>query len=497
MVEVRRAVAGSLAALVVLLAGLSAVVGLAPPAWGVGLACGVVLAWAVARGVRRGGGDRVGPADLVTLARATIACAVAALVTESSPRQTVLLVALATVALVLDAVDGRVARATRTQTGFGARFDGEADAFLILVLSVHVAQSYGAWVLAIGAARYAFGLAGLMLPWLRDRLPPRHWRKVVAAVQGIVLVVVAAERAARRAGVRRARRRARAAGGVVRPRRAVARAPATPRRATRPRTGTRPTPLDPVSSDDRAAWAAALEPARQAAYPTGQYVGQESFMTAGEILSLAHRARIGPGDEVLDLCCGVAGPGRLVTAETGCHYLGIDRSAAAVELARRQAAELPCRFEVGAVPPVPDRPVDVVLLLETLLAFPDKRPLLAAIAKVVRPGGRFACTVEEGRPLSTTERALMPASDTVWPVPVAELVEVLAEHGFAVDSVVDCTDSHRDTAQSLADAFSGDRPAIAARIGRRAVDDLVTAHRLWVDWLGTGRIRKLALVAVR
>ena len=75
----------------------------------------------------------------------------------------------------------------------GARFDGEVDAFLILVLSVYVARSAGAWVLAIGAARYAFLAAGWLLPWMREPLPPRYWRKVVAATQGIVLTIAAAD----------------------------------------------------------------------------------------------------------------------------------------------------------------------------------------------------------------------------------------------------------------------------------------------------------------
>ncbi len=189
---VRRAVATSLGLLVVLLVALSASAGLTVAGWGVGLGCAVVVTGAVVRGVRGAGADHLGPADRVTLGRAVLACAVAALATQSSPRHTMLLVLLASVALALDAVDGRVARATRTESGFGARFDGEADAFLILVLSVHVAVSYGGWVLAIGAARYAFWLAGLAYPWLRDPLPPRSWRKLVAAVQGIVLVVVAA-----------------------------------------------------------------------------------------------------------------------------------------------------------------------------------------------------------------------------------------------------------------------------------------------------------------
>lgn len=136
----------------------------------------------------------LGPADVVTLTRTVLACVLAALVVNPSPGQPAaeVVVPLAALALVLDAVDGRVARATGTVSAFGARFDGEADAFLILVLSVHVAPSYGWWVLAIGAARYAFGVAGWVWPWLRRPLPFRYWRKVVTAVQGVTLVVAAA-----------------------------------------------------------------------------------------------------------------------------------------------------------------------------------------------------------------------------------------------------------------------------------------------------------------
>jgi phosphatidylglycerophosphate synthase len=101
-------------------------------------------------------------------------------------------VTLAAVALALDPVDGWLARRTGTVTAFGARFDGEVDAFLILALSVHVAPACGAWVLAIGAARYLFLAGEWLVPWMRAPLPPRRWRKVVAATQGVVLTVAAA-----------------------------------------------------------------------------------------------------------------------------------------------------------------------------------------------------------------------------------------------------------------------------------------------------------------
>jgi phosphatidylglycerophosphate synthase len=139
--------------------------------------------------------ERLSPADRVTLARATLAVGVAGLVAESFgvTVPVALLVSVASVALALDAVDGWVARRTWTSGLWGARLDGEVDAFLILVLSVYVARSSGVWVLAIGLARYVFLAAGWALPWLRAPLPPRYWRKVVAATQGIVLTVAAAD----------------------------------------------------------------------------------------------------------------------------------------------------------------------------------------------------------------------------------------------------------------------------------------------------------------
>ena len=139
--------------------------------------------------------DQWGPASWVTLARAALAVGVAALAVASLTNDKVpvaLLVTLASVALALDAVDGRVARRTGTATALGARFDGEVDAFLILALSVYAAPRYGAWVLATGAARYLFLAGEWSLPWMRAPLPPRRWRKVVAATQGVVLTVAAA-----------------------------------------------------------------------------------------------------------------------------------------------------------------------------------------------------------------------------------------------------------------------------------------------------------------
>jgi SAM-dependent methyltransferase len=254
---------------------------------------------------------------------------------------------------------------------------------------------------------------------------------------------------------------------------------------------------DDVRQDDRDPFERALRRARVAAYEPGEYVEQESFMRAREILLLAEWAGIGPGVPVLDLCCGVAGPGRFVTRELGCSYLGVDASPSAVAIARERARGLPCRFEVARVPPLPPGTFDVVLLLETMLAFADKETLVAGVARALPAGGRFAFTLEEGAPLNERERALMPAADTVWLTPLEEMRSVLERYGLVVRRHDDWSGPHRAVAESLTAAFEADAAGIASLIGRRELDELLAAHRLWSDWLATGRVRKLAIVAER
>jgi SAM-dependent methyltransferase len=250
-----------------------------------------------------------------------------------------------------------------------------------------------------------------------------------------------------------------------------------------------------VRQDQQAPVLTPLERARAAAFAAGEYVGQESFMRAGEVRMLAHQARIGPGVSVLDLCCGVAGPGRMITAESGCDYLGVDCSASSLAHARKLAGNLPCRFEQMLIPPLPDGRFEVVLLLETMLAFPDKIALVDDVAYALEPGGRFAFTVEEGRPLTSQERVLMPGADTVWLIELAELTGMLRAAGFALTWQDECSSCHHAIAMALLRCYRAHSKRIADQIGTRATADLITAHQLWSSWLGDGRVRKFAMVA--
>jgi phosphatidylglycerophosphate synthase len=179
---------------ILLLALLGTAIGMGPAGWLTGLAFAIAT-WAVlSKALHRTRTRSFGPANRVTLGRAILVGGVTALVAdsfESSPPVT-LLVGLTAVALILDGVDGKVARRTGTSTALGARFDMEVDAFLILVLSVYVSTQMGPWVLLIGGMRYAFVAAARVWLWLNAPLPPSTARKTVAATQGILLLLAGA-----------------------------------------------------------------------------------------------------------------------------------------------------------------------------------------------------------------------------------------------------------------------------------------------------------------
>ena len=136
----------------------------------------------------------LGAANQVTLLRATLVVPVAALTLRPAPPDAAAswwIVGVSAVAMALDGLDGRVARRGGEETRFGARFDMELDAFLMLVLAVLVWRSgrVEAWILLIGGLRYLFVAAGRIWPLLTADLPASLRRKTVCVVQGVALIV--------------------------------------------------------------------------------------------------------------------------------------------------------------------------------------------------------------------------------------------------------------------------------------------------------------------
>jgi len=137
-----------------------------------------------------------GPANRVTFLRAALVVPLAALVFHPAQQDAAILalMAVAGLALLLDGLDGALARRSGRVTAFGARFDMELDALLIMVLAILVWQTEktGAWVLLIGLMRYAFVGAGWYWRWLEGTLPPSRRRQALCVVQSVALLIALA-----------------------------------------------------------------------------------------------------------------------------------------------------------------------------------------------------------------------------------------------------------------------------------------------------------------
>ena len=135
---------------------------------------------------------RFGAANTVTLLRVALVAGVAGLIGETpSDRVAWLAAVFVTVVALLDGLDGWLARRSVQQSAFGARFDMETDAALILILSMLVwhHEKAGAWVLACGLMRYGFVVAGWILPWVAGPLRSTLRGKSIAIAQLVGLGV--------------------------------------------------------------------------------------------------------------------------------------------------------------------------------------------------------------------------------------------------------------------------------------------------------------------
>ena len=146
----------------------------------------------VALAVKHRAHQSFGLANAATLARGAVVVLLFALSgTAGTPALGWLVVVIALLGLALDGIDGRLARRRGEVSDFGARFDMETDALLILGLTVLAWQldKAGLWIVAAGALRYAFVGAGYLFTCLSRPLPHSRRRQTACVVQIVSLIV--------------------------------------------------------------------------------------------------------------------------------------------------------------------------------------------------------------------------------------------------------------------------------------------------------------------
>lgn len=157
------------------------------------LAC-AVLFFAVGQSLAQGDYPHAvfGLHNSVTLTRGILVCLLFGTLFADDLVSPWLVFGLGAVALMLDGLDGWLARRAGLQSEFGARFDVETDSALAATLALWllVTGTTGLEVLVLGFTRYVFVAAGWVVPWLRTELPPAFRRKAICVVQiGALLVL--------------------------------------------------------------------------------------------------------------------------------------------------------------------------------------------------------------------------------------------------------------------------------------------------------------------
>jgi phosphatidylglycerophosphate synthase len=135
-----------------------------------------------------------GAANRLTLVRGLLTSMVAGFLGEPyAPSMAAAAMTLGAAATALDGVDGWVARRRGDASAYGARFDMEVDAGLILVLAALAWQfgKAGAWILLAGLLRYLFVAAGWVWRWMAAPLAPTYRAKLTCVVQiaGLLLAI--------------------------------------------------------------------------------------------------------------------------------------------------------------------------------------------------------------------------------------------------------------------------------------------------------------------
>lgn len=132
---------------------------------------------------------------------------------------------------------------------------------------------------------------------------------------------------------------------------------------------------------------------RRQAY--GEDIGQNSWVSAEEVLRDGHRLGLGASSRLLDLGAGPCGPLTWLIAKTGCAGTALELSPAALEVgaARARALGVESSFsarvaDINDPLPFAAASFDAAMAIDVLIHVHDRALLYAEVARVLRPGGR-------------------------------------------------------------------------------------------------------------
>jgi SAM-dependent methyltransferase len=191
-----------------------------------------------------------------------------------------------------------------------------------------------------------------------------------------------------------------------------------------------------------------------------------SFLTWAQLRSLTAGLALAANQLLVDLACGAGGPGLWSAMESGARLLGIDLSATAAKRAAERAGPLGmtgrATFRQGTFEAtgLSAASADAVMSVDALQYAPDKTRALAEVARILRPGGRFAFVAFE---LDPDRVAGLP----FWEDPVPNYRPLLEHVGFEVIHYEEIP-NWPDQVAACFGAILAQRDALNAELGEAA-----------------------------
>lgn len=195
-----------------------------------------------------------------------------------------------------------------------------------------------------------------------------------------------------------------------------------------------------------------------------------------------------PGQRVLDIGCGIGYPAQRLVRTRDVDVLGITIShiqvAEATELAARNGLgdRATFQFTDAMAMSFPDASFDAAWAFESMWHMPDRGQVISEVARVLRPGGRFAVAdVIQREPISPEGQKVIDHVCENYGVralgTVDEYRENLAAHGFVDVEMRDITDHCIRTLLLMADAFETVHDKLGELVGEERATSLVEGVR--------------------